>query len=103
MRVYHHEAPKESFNWVIGSDLVEAIESKTGKLKNHNGGISRLSKRSFFQQFSSLKQKLPDIGRNKGDDKLTYADEKELALDFQVCSHTIRLLNNFMFFVIFYL
>lgn len=102
-RVFHHEAPKESYNWIIGSKVVEQIESKTGKLKNHDGK-SRLSKRSFKLFFSKIKQKLPEIDRNRGEKqnkKLTYADEKELALDFQVHKTTVcsKLLLNWWLFI----
>lgn len=91
LRVYHHEAPKESYNWIIGSKVVEEIESKTGKLKNYDR-ISRVSKRSFKQKFSEIKKKLPEIDWNRGDKRLTYADEKELAFDFQVHKITVCLI-----------
>lgn len=80
----HHEAPKLSFNWVINNDLVEKIESKTGKLMSHDG-ISRLSKRKLFHKFLRIKHKLPNIDQNGGSNVL-YADEKSMAYDFQVCT-----------------
>lgn len=91
-RVFHHGAPKVSYNWIIGSDIVERIESKSGKLVGSNGkiGISRLSKRSFFQEFLKIKEKLPDINYSDGDEKMTYAREKELASDFQVCKRAVH-------------
>lgn len=79
-RSTHHEAPAYSYNWIIGSERVEEIESKTGKLKSHNG-ISRLSKRSLFHKFLNIKQK---FDRNHTDKPL-YADEKSMAEEYQVC------------------
>ncbi|XP_055314184.1 double-stranded RNA-specific editase Adar-like [Sitodiplosis mosellana] len=81
-RSTHHGAPAYSYNWITGSDRVEEVESKTGKLKNHIG-ISRLSKRSLFHKFLNIKQKLPDIDRTRGPDKLLYVNEKAMAEDYQ--------------------
>lgn len=83
-RSTHHEAPPYSYNWIIGSDRVEEVESKTGKLKNHNG-ITRLSKRILFHKFLNIKQKLPDIDRTGEPRRVLYADEKSKAEDYQVC------------------
>lgn len=84
----HHEAPKLSYNWIMGSNRVEEIESKTGKLKNHDGN-SRLSKRQLFHKFLNIKRKLPDIDRNNGNKPL-YAHEKSMAEDYQVCKLAIH-------------
>lgn len=77
----HHEAPKVSFNWIINRFNVEKIESKTGKLIPPKSGISRLSKRSLLRNFETIKQRMAHINTGR---RLTYADEKALATDFQV-------------------
>lgn len=81
----HHEAPKYSYNWIIGSNCVERIESKTGELKINDepNTYSRLSKQSLFEKFVAMKQKLKHIDTSNGK-HLTYSDEKTLASDFQV-------------------
>lgn len=108
-RSTHHGAPAYSYNWITGNDRsVEEIESKTGKLKSHNG-ISRLSKRSLFHKFLNIKPKLPDIDRTRGFDKLLYAHEKSMAEDYQVCIFNGRFINGWcykvepLFFISFFI
>lgn len=89
----HHEAPKISVNWIVDCS-VEVIESKTGK-SIANNGRSRISKRSLFRRFVSIKNKLPYIDRDSDDSELVYADEKEKATDFQVCTFRMYQINHF--------
>lgn len=84
-RSTHHAAPAYSCNWVdTDSSYVEKVESKSGKLKSSQG-ISRLSKRSFFQKFWNIMQKLPNINRIGTASRVNYADEKTKAEEYQVC------------------
>lgn len=79
----HHEAPKISVNYITDCS-VEVIESKTGKSLS-NDGRSRISKRSLFRRYMSIKNKLPNIDRDSDGLQMMYADEKLKATDFQVC------------------
>lgn len=84
----HHEAPNISVNWIIGSDRIEKIESKTGKLISHLDGVSRLSKKVLFRKFLNINKRLQnEHGMAMAyDGKKLYEDEKLLAHDYQVNS-----------------
>lgn len=83
----HHEAPNVSVNWIIGSDRIEKIESKTGKLISHLDGVSRLSKKVLFRKFLNINKRLQNeqgMASMAYDGKKLYEDEKLLAHDYQV-------------------
>lgn len=85
----HHEAPNISVNWIIGSDRIEKIESKTGKLISHLDGVSRLSKKVLFRKFLNINKRLQneqEMASMAYDGKKLYENEKLLAHDYQVDS-----------------
>ncbi|KAI1280602.1 Double-stranded RNA-specific editase 1 [Halotydeus destructor] len=51
------KTPGYALNWLLGDDRAEVLSCETGKL-HKEGTVSRLSKRSFFEQFRRL------LGRN---------------------------------------
>lgn len=85
----HHEAPNVSVNWIIGSDRIEKVESKTGRLVSHMDGVSRISKKCLFRKFLNISNKLPNF-KQTNIQKL-YEEEKLLAYDYQVGIYHILL------------
>lgn len=95
-RSTHHEAPAYSYNWILGSDRVEQVESKSGKLRNCTG-ISRLSKQSLFRKFLNIRSKFPNLTGKVN--KVVYADEKFMAEDYQVWLYMIYSSNENIIYI----
>lgn len=79
----HHEAPNFSVNWIVDcDDVVEKVESKTGKVINDRcTQISRISKNVLFTKFLNIKNEFAPFESSA---TLLYEDEKLSANDFQV-------------------
>lgn len=78
------KAPNFGINWISNLKSVEVVNSLTGKTMN--GQVSRITKQAFFNKYSSLIKRLPNVGvrQMRGD----YGDAKMIARDYQV---TIKL------------
>ncbi|CAL1276017.1 unnamed protein product [Larinioides sclopetarius] len=53
------KSPNFSVNWTSGLGRAEVVNATTGKMES--GQVSRLSKRSFFQRFVNIYDRLPHI------------------------------------------
>ncbi|XP_049294708.1 double-stranded RNA-specific editase Adar isoform X2 [Anopheles funestus] len=76
--------PNFSINWITNGTEVEIVNSFTGKLINNNTNtnkMSRLSKQSFYQRYSTVIARLPGIPCR--DVKPTYFETKTSVAEYQ--------------------
>ncbi|XP_050081230.1 uncharacterized protein LOC126568715 [Anopheles maculipalpis] len=76
--------PNFSINWITNGTEVEIVNSFTGKLINNNTNtnkMSRLSKQSFYQRYSTVIARLPGIPCR--DVKPTYFETKMSVAEYQ--------------------
>lgn len=75
-------SPKTSINYTIGQKTAEIINSKTRKTVT--GGISRISKRSFFRRFIKLHNQLPQIQAYTAPKPPLYGTFKNSAKNYKI-------------------
>uniref|UniRef100_A0A182LVU7 A to I editase domain-containing protein n=1 Tax=Anopheles culicifacies TaxID=139723 RepID=A0A182LVU7_9DIPT len=76
--------PNFSINWITNGTEVEIVNSFTGKLINNNTNtnkMSRLSKQSFYQRYSTVIARLPGIPCREV--KPTYFETKTSVAEYQ--------------------
>lgn len=84
------KAPNYAFNWIEGEDGIEIISCDTGKVKDdlHEEKPSRLSKRTFFGNFSHLLRNsnistLPCCTLSASSIPQVYKNAKTAAINYQ--------------------
>lgn len=85
------KSPNFSVNWIDGFGKPEIINATTGKLEN--GDVSRLSKRSFFEQFTKLYSKIKSTTVKKGAKVKApqlYSEAKNSVVHYQTVKEELR-------------
>ncbi|KAF8764151.1 double-stranded RNA-specific editase 1-like isoform X2 [Argiope bruennichi] len=81
------KSPNFSVNWTSGLGRAEVVNATTGKMES--GQVSRLSKRSFFQRFLNIYDRLPHIINYETPKPGLYALYKNVVQHYQVAKRVL--------------